>query len=266
MEKLPKVLVGCPVSEYHAYCTEEYVRAVKNLAYKNYDILLVDNSATEKFSEYLKTLKIAHKHDFSGITDIKKKIVLSRNVLRKKVLEEEYDYFLSLEQDVIPLVDVIEKLLSQKKKIISGVYYNYYPVGDTTQLFPVLYRKLTKEEEKQMQENKDILKKMNPQLYEELIRSDFDYAKVRVKLKVEEVEAPRVMEVKQCGLGCVLIAREVLEKIEFRVDDEENTYDDAMFCDDAHQAGYELYADTAIKCKHLLKKRPWAWKELDKDM
>lgn len=266
MEKEPKVLVGCPVSDYHAYCTEEYVRAIKNLTYKNYGILLVDNSATEKFSEHLKTLKIAYKHDFSGVKDIKKKIVLSRNVLRKKVLDERYDYFLSLEQDVIPPANVIEQLLQHKKKIISGVYYNYYPVGKTKALFPVAFRWLTAEEQKEMKEKKEVLKQVNEELYNELMKTNFDFSQVRVKLKPEEVEAKKVIKVKQCGLGCILIAREVLEQIEFRVDEKKNTYDDALFCDDALALGYDLYLDTAVKCKHLIKKRPWTWKELDKEM
>ena len=39
-EEKSKVLVGCPVSDYHEYCTEQYIQAIKNLTYNNYDILL----------------------------------------------------------------------------------------------------------------------------------------------------------------------------------------------------------------------------------
>lgn len=55
-------------------------------------------------------------------------------------------------------------------------------------------------------------------------------------------------------------------KIKFRIDEENNYYDDVMFCDDVTALGYSIYADTSVKCKHLIKKRPWNWKQLDKDI
>ena len=72
------------------------------------------------------------------------------------------------------------------------------------------------------------------------------------------------MKVKQCGLGCVLIKKEVLEKIEFRIDKTTDGFDDATFCDDTLEKGYELYVDTRVKCKHLIKNRPWKWEEIEK--
>ena len=259
--KTPKILVGCPVSEYHAYCTDEYLARAQELSYPNYDLFLVDNSAADTFSSYLHSKGVSFVHDFATVKDIKQKIMLSRNVLRKKMLDEGYDYFLSLEQDVIPPKDLIERLLLHKKPIVSGVYYSYYPVQGKQALFPVLYRSLTGQEKTNMQANLPLLQQVNPDLHTTLTKNNFDFSAVRVKLKPEEVEAPRLMTVKQIGLGCVLIARAVLEKIPFRVDATNNTYDDALFCDDAQ--GYALFVDTAVKCKHLLEKRPWTWKELD---
>ncbi len=29
------------------------------------------------------------------------------------------------------------------------------------------------------------------------------------------------------------------------------------------EKGFEIYADTSIKCKHLVSKRPWKWIELE---
>ena len=262
----PKILVGCPASEYHAYATDEYLETAQQLTYSNYDLFLVDNSSTDTFSKYLQSKKVAFHRGFTDLKDVKQKIMQSRNYLRDKILKEGYDYFLCLEQDVIPPKDVIEQLLKHKKPIVSGVYYSYFPVGNTKSLFPVLYRWLTKAEQENMKQKKDVLKKVNPALYEDLVKNNFDFSDVRVKLKPQEVEQPQLMKVKQCGLGCILIAREVLEKISFRVDEAKNTYDDAMFCDDALAAGYDLYADTSVKCKHLLQKRPWTWKQLDKNV
>ena len=261
--KTPKVLVGCPVSEHHAYCTGDYLEAIKNLSYPHYDILLIDNSKTEDFSKQLQKADVPVLRDCYAIEDVKDKIAASRNVLRKKVLEGKYDYFLSLEQDVIPPKNVIETLLKHKKSIVSGVYFNYYTVLDKKELFPVLYRWLSEKEKKDLLSKKEVLKKVNPGLYADLEKNHFNFSDVRMKLTAADVEKPRLLRIKQCGVGCVLIAKEVLEKITFRIDHTTDGFDDATFCDDALKAGYELYADTSVKCKHLVNKRPWSWEKLE---
>lgn len=142
MVNTPKVLVGCPVSDYHTCCTPEYIAALQKLTYSDYNILLADNSATNAFYQTLVKRNIPTVRGCYEHTDVKKKIACSRNILRKKVLE----------------------------------------------------------------------------------------------------------------------------KITFRIDERENTFDDPLFCEDALKLGCELWVDTVVKCKHLVKKRPWTWKELDKNM
>ena len=90
-----KVLVGCPTSNYNEYALEEYAEAVKNLTYKNYDFLLVDNS---KDDSYLKKLKSFGLPAIKGpwFEGAKQRIIKSRNLLREKALEGNYDYLLSL--------------------------------------------------------------------------------------------------------------------------------------------------------------------------
>ncbi len=257
----PKILIGCPASDYHQYCTKEYLHGLRSLTY-NPDIFLVDNSPTISFFTFLEKEKIPAVRACFDIPDVKQKIAASRNVLRKKILDEGYDYFFSLEQDVIPQKNVIETLLQHKKPIVSGVYYSYFPVLGRQQLFPVAYRWLTKEEQEDMQTNKHLLEKINPVLYEELQQNSFDFSKVRMKLKPEEVEKPQLLKVKQCGLGCLLIHRDALEKITFRIDETTDGFDDATFCDDALALGYDLFLDTRVKCKHLIRERPWTWEKL----
>src|SRR3989344_2549800 len=38
----PRVLVGCPTSDSHAYCLDEYMKVLFSLDYPRYDILIVD--------------------------------------------------------------------------------------------------------------------------------------------------------------------------------------------------------------------------------
>lgn len=217
----PKVLVGCPTHACKDYCLEIYAKAVKNLTYKNFDILLVDNSEGNNYMEKIKSLGLQAIKD-QGFEAAIKRIVASRNLLRKYFLENNYDYLLSLEQDVIPQPDAIERLLKHGKKIISGVYFN-------------------------LQKNLKGEIKPLAMLWSK-IEND-----VGIHLSEEFVfDKPDLYEVAACGLGCVLIAREVLEKIEFRAGQIlEEGWDDMFFCKDAKALRYKIFADTSVFCQHV---------------
>mgnify|MGYP001606785611 CR=1 FL=1 len=220
-----KILVGCPTSSYKAYCLGEYAKGLKSLNYNNFDILLVDNSTD---LNYLKAIKQAGLPVIKAPYDerARKRIVDSRNILRQTVLENGYDYFLSLEQDVIPPPDIIQKLLSHKKSIVSGLYFTYHSYNGKSQLLePVLWGKSGKDDLKVLSE-KDISKK-------------------------------GLIEVAACGLGCCLMHKNVLEKIKFRFSNEFEGFDDVWFCYDAFNSGFKIYADTSMICKHLVSN--WSW-------
>lgn len=221
----PKVLVGCPTSDYKEYCLDQYAESVKNLDYQNYDILLIDNSKTVDYIKKLKEKNIPAQRSkwFEGAID---RIFTSRNVLRQNVLKGGYDYLFSLEQDVIPPRGALKKLVSQNKNIISAVYFNRKQGGHV----PLI-----------------------------AVNRGFDklcYIPEDIALKSE-----KTVEVDYCGLGAVLIHREVLEKIAFRKD-QKPRFDDLIFCRDAKKEGFKIYADLSIKCQHLIKNRPWAWGEI----
>jgi len=76
-----KILVGCPTSDYKSYCLKEYAEAVKSLTYKNYDILLADNSKDNKYCKELDKYKLNYiKCDYTE--SARERIVNSRNKLR----------------------------------------------------------------------------------------------------------------------------------------------------------------------------------------
>lgn len=226
MMKNPKILVGCPTSEHKSYALERYAEGLKSLNYDNFDILLVDNSKTDEYYKKIKSLGIPVVKGpyYEGA---KQRIVDSRNILRQKVLDEGYDYFFSLEQDVIPPVSIIQRLLEHNKEIITGVYFTYQKnkEGIDLGLAPVLWKKSGKSGLKVMSE--------------------------------QEVTTPRIIEVGACGLGCVLIRRKVLEKIKFRFGKEYEGFDDIWFAYDAFNNNFNIFADTSLKCKHLIK--GWSW-------
>ncbi len=226
---MPKVLVGCPTSDLKGYALERYAEGVKALDYPNFDVLIVDNSKTKDYLEKVKSFGLpVVKGPYND--SARQRIIDSRNILRQKVLDGDYEYFFSLEQDVVPSKDVIQRLLSHDKKIVTGVYFSYQTNNDVTLLVPLLWKKVKGEEVKFMLE--------------------------------KEVLEPKLMEVGACGLGCILIHRSVLEKVKFRYNKGDKGFDDMWFCKDASDAGFKIFADTSVKCKHLIK--GWSWEGVKK--
>jgi len=224
----PKVLIGCPTSKYQEYCLEEYHKAINNLTYGNYSVLLIDNSEDDYYLNKLKNKNInALKGEY--FKGAKQRIIESRNLLRKYFLDNNYDYLLSLEQDVIPPKNVIEKLLSHNKEIVSAVYFN--TSQKHKRLIPLLAKSTG-------------LDKLS-YLPEKFVKT-----------------SNNLVEVDYCGLGCVLIHKLVLEKVKFRFNSKKPGFDDWWFCKDAKENNFKIYADLSIKCKHLIINRPWKWNEL----
>jgi len=247
---MPKVLIGVPVSDMHAYAIEEFVESLNKIAYSNFDILFVENSSSEKFYHYLKEKypKIPIVRAHYSYEKIRKKIIECKNLMREKVLQEGYDYLLTLDQDTLVPKDILESLLSFKKDLIAGVYFGYphkegfnltqknivrIDEGKATVLTPIVWVNLP----------------TNPN-------------KVRY-LTVEELKPARLIEAFLVGGGCILLSREILEKVKFRYVEENSNYDDYWLCNDAREKGYKVYADTGCICKHLILKRDWQWDKIE---
>lgn len=220
-DKQIRILIGCPTSYHKKYCLNEYVEGIKKLNKINIytDILIVDNSERDDYLNEIKKsgLPAIKGPYFSGAKD---RIVSSRNILRKKVIEGNYDYFLSLEQDVVPDPDVLQKLLACGKKIVSAVVTGMQNVNGNVIPAPMLYMQ----------------SKLNPETI--------------WFLEPAEIDKPQLIEVHDCALGCVLIHRDVLEKIEFRYI---GGFDDMIFCKDSREKGYPIYCNTTARTTHLQK-------------
>src|SRR3989344_3371358 len=236
----PKVLIGCPTSYHSEYALKHYKKGIDKIDYNNYEVLIVENSDPKVDNNaYVEKIKQIGLPVIKAKTtkDVRDTIVFSRNLLRAKVLENDFDYFLSLEQDVIPPPNVIKKFLEDieksKKtnneiKVISGVvfYYNWNEKGD--KLVP------------------------SPQLW------DFDTedrdSEYMYYISPKDLNTPQVKEIKASSLSCVFIHKDVLEKVRFRVDHNEKGFDDMFFCMDLLKKGFKLYVDTEVRCDHLRKK------------
>ncbi|MBI1972602.1 hypothetical protein HYS50_01200 [Candidatus Woesearchaeota archaeon] len=227
----PKVLVGCPTSIHKKYCIEEYLATAQSLSYPNYQLVLVDNSEDDDYYDFLEAKGIlVFKAPYYAET-ARERIVMSRNMLRQYALDNNYDYFLSLEQDVIPPKEIIERLLKRNQPVVSGIYFMEYSM---------------------QKDGQEIGKKIMPLLYR---RQDNE---TYIQLNERDVSFNTLLLVDAAGLGCMLIRRDVLEKIPFRYEPDKMVFDDMFFSQDLKKADIPLFADTQIKCKHLLREMDWS--------
>ena len=252
-----KVLVGSPVSKHHAYCTPQYLEAIANLSYGNFDVLLVDNSDTEDWCNEIKSkYKVPIvRHGYDRPT-VKEKMVASRNYLRDYALKNGYDYLMDIDQDVIPPKDIIERLLQHKKDFVTGIYYNYFTQAGKNIKTSVAYTWFTKQEEKEILANPD-LQRTNPNLYAALVNKNQDFSKLMRPINEREIAGGKLLHIRACGSGCMLVGRKALE-IPFR-DNYEGGFDDVLFCFDLQEKGFELFADCSVICEHLMQNKPWNW-------
>ncbi|MBI1972603.1 hypothetical protein HYS50_01205 [Candidatus Woesearchaeota archaeon] len=238
MPSSPRVLVGSPTAAPYAYCLQDWIRGVKALTYPHCTVVLVDNTDGGAYdqtiqSSGIRALKYTSRH--SGET-LREKLAYSRDLLRRLVLDEGYDYFLSLEQDIIPPEKVIELLMRHQQPVVSGVYYKFFTFRHTSSTGQV-YEK----------------KKAMP-----LLARSTSHPQQMHFIAAEEVAGDSFFSVRYCGLGCVLIRRDVLERVAFRVDTGPagKAFDDVYFCTDVLSQGFSLYVDTGVKCLHLLSGKP----------
>ena len=72
----------------------------------------------------------------------------------------------------------------------------------------------------------------------------------------------KLLKVAFTGMGCILISRKVLEKVEFRYSKEMDAWDDRWLGFDVWDKGFEFWCDTKVKCKHMYKNRVFDYHEL----
>ena len=145
-------------------------------------------------------------------------IACARNALVEGAIG---DYILFLDDDTIPPINVITKLLSHKKDIVSALYF-----AKQEPHFPQIFL-----------ENKEH-------------KGRFD--------SIGEYAKDKLIEVDACGAGCLLIKREVFKKLKKpyfqftpRGEDTPRIGEDFYFCKKAKEVGYKIYCDTSIICGHL---------------
>ena len=132
-----------------------------------------------------------------------------------------YDYLFSVDSDIAFEPSTLARLLEHDQDIVSGLY---------------VQRKF----------EKNIL---------ELYRKENDGV---INIDYDTIKNQGLVEVAGCGFGCVLIKSQVLKSVGYpqfeyhpALDHNETVSEDLDFCFKAADRGYKIWADTAVKCRHI---------------
>lgn len=227
--KLPKVFIFTPIAEHKEYCLKEFIESVSKFTYPHIEHIFVDNSKNQKFVRKLIDEYGVDAYWVKRGANSREALTRSQAFARKKFLESDADYMLSLESDIFAPEDAVQRLLSHGKDIVTGLYH----IGDKSkgQRVPCI-----------------TIYKYN---------EDLQASGTRLLHPSEwaEYQNRGLVDVLAGGFGLCLISRKIVEEIPFFYDSRFDSHSDVYFFNDVAMAGYQTWVDTDLYCEH--ENIPW---------
>lgn len=157
-------------------------------------------------------------------------ITEARNHIHDRFLERsKAPFLLMIDSDVLPPPDTIERLLKHNLPVVSGVYHK-------KEKFPV------KDEEG----NEGIVQR--PVVYD-YVRFDEDSQVFKFHNRFKD--GTGLEKVDGVGAGCLMLRRDVCEKIGKSPYNLKNGGEDLSFCRKITGCGYDIFVDWDLKCGHI---------------
>jgi glycosyltransferase involved in cell wall biosynthesis len=133
-----------------------------------------------------------------------------------------YDYLFSVDSDIAFTPDTLVRLLAHDRDIVSGLYIQRKPGQHILEVY-------------EHNQNGGV-----------------------TNIPYERIRGQGLVEIASCGFGCVLVKSEVMRAIGYpqfeyhsAIDHANTISEDVDFCKKAIAKGFTLWADTAIKCRHI---------------
>jgi hypothetical protein len=216
-----KVLVGTPHNQIKNYCFDDFLANVTNLTYKNYNVLIADNSKERKNFKNIKKVGVQSVYVRPRQNVNQQYIAYSHEELREAALRGGYDFLLHLESDVFPPKDIIERLLVHQLPVVSAPYFIDEGHKSHLMIQEIEDRGDLVRETRNIDGGKDIL-----------------------------FMDGTVKEVYSAGLGACLIHKDILKQFKFRYEKGAPVHPDSFFAADLNMLGIKQYIDTSFLCQH----------------
>jgi hypothetical protein len=223
--KLPRVLIAVITYDGKDYCYDKFKRHAKAINYPNKEFLFVDNSKSHKYAEKLRK-------DWDNVirskrgNNARESLARGQEIAKRYMQENDFDYLLFLESDMMVPHDIVQKLMKHGKQV-CGVYYE---IGYENYRVPCITIVIITE----------------------------SGTKGTRRLKPEEIsdyQNKGLKQVAHCGLGCTLIRKEVFEGITFKYIPDLRGYSDIFFANDINNKGISVWCEKLPKYWELQKEK-----------
>ena len=231
-----KILLAAPIYSGKDYTMAEWISNIKVIAdFYGLDVALCDN--TNDNGEYSDKIKKMCPSNWT-ITHVSREsssqsaITKSQNALREHFLNGNYDRYLSIEADVYPPINLLDRMVVEMDKCKADIYSGVYFIDHKENSYPML-------------QSLFIFRNDDGSIMDAMA---YNHSFQNMFLGHKFSASPQ--PIFACGFGCALINRSVLEKIEYRDDGASGAHSDSFFYQDCARAGFKAYFDSQIICNH----------------
>jgi GT2 family glycosyltransferase len=235
---IPKILLGAPTFEGKEYCIDFWAKNVGQIRKTTpCDVLLIDNSQSSRYSNLLRKkygIKVIRSKFYKN--QPLRTLAEARKKLYDYALKNKFDFLFSLEQDVFPPKDILERLLKIRSKIAKESV-----IGT-----PYIISAITQEKSPYLKLD-DLtcvaLGRIYSRKMHRKIQQNMTYKNIKKRKKVFKAYA--------CGFGCTLIDVSILKKTKVKYTEKQFRPDDAFFYLDCYKKGIPVYIDPTLAGKIL---------------
>jgi len=225
----PKVLLGIVTYEGKDYVFDKFWKNIQSLTYDNFDVVVIDNTRTKKYYSKLKRRGVPVIHINRGANS-RIAQAKSLNKIRDIMLKGDYEYFMSIESDLIPPIDIIQRLMTHNVDVVGCMYIIGMMSMKNQPPRPCLF--VTEP------------KKDKPNSFRTAnLDADVGFG----------LFGHGVIPIHGCGLGTTLIKRNIMEDIPFKYDLNKGKviHSDVLFYMDMNNLKKTVYVDTDIIIPHF---------------
>ena len=252
---IPKVLIATPVSERHAHLLDDWLKSLDSLDYDNIEICLCDTTPdTDRYYKLLKTKTVKGKpiHVIRHEWDYEKWLAVqwmafAREKIRDYFLKENFEYLMWLDDDIFLPKWGIQRLLSYNKDQVGFYVHVYFEPKTLPCLLKtgeiIMGKGLDYFTWDEIDAYKDFVKR-----FKEDTLTEFE--KNLVPFIIKERFHPQLFKTYAVNLGCLMVKREVVEKVPFRTHETFVYGEDLWYFAEANDKGFEFWCDSNYRCEH----------------
>lgn len=256
---MPKVLVACPTSQRHEHLITEWLEHLDKLNYP-VDVLLIDTTP-ETDSYYISLLdkRVQDKRiklirfPWTYKDHIVQHLAYVREEIRKYFLDNNYEYLMSLDDDVFLPEWGIERLLSYNKDCVGYYVHIFHEPNQVPCVLKSGEIVMGKGLEFYTFEEIDAYRQFIEKLEADTLT---EAEKKFIPFLVKDKFFPRLFKPYAVNLGCLMIKRKVLEAVPFRTHDTFIFGEDLWWFNEANDKKFEFWCDCKVRCLH--KNTEWA--------